>query len=114
MRRRLVREAKKHAIALRQSCERLGKKKLGRTLGKWLKRRAASEPSIGHMKSDHRMSRNHYQGELGDAINALLSAARFNLRLLLAFFLRWILQAFSALIFAGRKSYPTKYAFHRP
>ena len=69
---------------------------------------------IGHMKSDHRMSRNHYQGESGDAINALLSAAGFNLRKLLAFFLRWILQAFSALIFAGRKSYATKYAFHMP
>ena len=90
------------------------KKKISRTLRKWLKRRAAIEPIIGHLKSDHRMNRNHYQGQSGDAVNALLSAAGFNLRKLLAFFLRLILQAFSALIFARHKSYATKYAFHMP
>jgi IS5 family transposase len=63
------------------------KKKLSRTLRNWLKRRAAIEPIIGHLKSDHRMSRNHYQGQSGDAVNATLSAAGFNLRKLLAFFL---------------------------
>ncbi len=63
------------------------KKKLSRTLRKWLKRRAAIEPIIGHLKSDHRMSRNHYRGQSGDAVNATLSAAGFNLRKLLAFFL---------------------------
>ena len=62
------------------------KKKLSRTLRKWLKRRAAIEPIIGHLKSDHRMSRNHYQGQTGDAVNATLSAAGFNFRKLLAFF----------------------------
>ncbi len=63
------------------------KKNLSRTLRKWLKRRAAIEPIIGHLKSDHRMSRNHYQGQAGDAVNGTLSAAGFNLRKLLAFFL---------------------------
>ena len=54
---------------------------------RWMKRRAAIEPIIGHLKADHRMNRNHYRGEQGDAANALLSAAGFNLRKLLAFFL---------------------------
>lgn len=90
------------------------KKGPSRTLRKWLKRRAAIEPIIGHLKTDHRMNRNHYQGTAGDAVNATLSAAGFNFRKLPAFFLRWILQAFSALIFAGRKSYGTKTALHMP
>ena len=63
------------------------KKNLSPTLRKWLKRRAAIEPIIGHLKSDHRMTRNHYKGQSGDAVNATLSAAGFNLRKLLAFFL---------------------------
>lgn len=60
------------------------------------------------------MKRNHYQGQSGDAINAHLGAAGFNLRTLLAFFLRWIQEAFSAFIFAGRKSNGKKYAFNIP
>ena len=73
------------------------KKKLSRTLRKWLKRRAAIEPIIGHLKSDPRMGRNHYQGQSGDAINAVLSAVGFNLRKLLAFFLRLLPGAIRAL-----------------
>ena len=73
------------------------KKKLSRTLRKWLKRRAAIEPIIGHLKSDHRMHRNHYQGQTGDAVNATLSAAGFNLRKLLAFFLPFLCKAVFAL-----------------
>ncbi|MCH8882250.1 MAG: IS5 family transposase, partial [SAR324 cluster bacterium] len=62
------------------------RKNLGRALRRWMKRRAAIEPIIGHLKADHRMNRNQYRGEQGDAANALLSAAGFNLRKLLAFF----------------------------
>ncbi len=51
-----------------------------------LKRRAAVEPTIGHLKSDNRLSRNHLAGETGDQINTLLAAAGYNLRKLL----RWI------------------------
>lgn len=58
---------------------------------KRMKRRAAVEPTIGHCKSDHRMERNRLSGPLGDALNALLSAASMNFQKLLAAFLRQIL-----------------------
>jgi IS5 family transposase len=44
------------------------------------KRRAAIEPIIGHLKQDHRLSRNFYKGDFGDAINVLLAAAAFNFK----------------------------------
>ena len=54
---------------------------------RWMKRRAAIEPKIGHLKSDNRMERNRLKGVLGDQINAILSACGSNLRKLLrAFF----------------------------
>jgi len=49
-----------------------------------LRRRAAVEPIIGHLKVDHRMGRNHLAGRAGDAANAVLAAVGFNFRLLLA------------------------------
>jgi IS5 family transposase len=55
---------------------------------KWLwrlmKRRAAIEPTIGHMKSEHRLERNRLKGTCGDAVNALLSGVAMNFRKLLA------------------------------
>ena len=48
------------------------------------KRRAAVEPVIGHLKDDHRMGRNHLAHTSGDAINAVLAAAGYNFRRLLA------------------------------
>ncbi len=48
-----------------------------------LKRRSAIEATIGHMKTDGRLSRNDLLGHAGDAINALLCAAGHNLRLIL-------------------------------
>ena len=44
------------------------------------RRRAAIEPIIGHLKSDHRMQRNYLKGFLGDQINLLLAATAFNLK----------------------------------
>ena len=44
------------------------------------KRRAAIEPVIGHLKQDHRLSRNFYKGDFGDAINVMLAAAAFNFK----------------------------------
>jgi hypothetical protein len=35
-----------------------------------LRRRAAVQPVIGHLKEEHRMGRNHLTGRAGDAINA--------------------------------------------
>ena len=44
------------------------------------RRRAAIEPIIGHLKSDHRMARNYLKGFKGDEINLLLAASAFNLK----------------------------------
>lgn len=43
-------------------------------------KRAGIEPVIGHLKSDHRLSRNFYRGLFGDAINVMLAAAAFNFK----------------------------------
>ena len=58
---------------------------------RWMKRRAAVEPTIGHLKSDHRLERNQLRGTLGDSINALLSAAAMNFGKLLGFLLSILL-----------------------
>ena len=50
---------------------------------KWLKRRQAIEPLIGHAKHDHGMARCWLKGSEGDALHAVLCAAGFNLRWLL-------------------------------
>jgi IS5 family transposase len=65
------------------------------------KRRAAIEPAIGHLKDDHRMGRNYLAHASGDAINAVLAAAGYNFRRLIAwlrFLLRRILIALAATI----------------
>jgi len=49
-----------------------------------LRRRSAVEPVIGHLKTDHRMGRNFLAHAVGDAINAVLAAAGYNFRRLLA------------------------------
>lgn len=50
---------------------------------RWLKRRQAIEPAIGHLKSDNRMDRCWLQGEFGDALHTVLCAAGYNLRWLI-------------------------------
>jgi len=50
---------------------------------RWLKRRQAIEPAIGHLKADHRMNRCWLAGSLGDALHAVRCAAGYNLRWLL-------------------------------
>jgi len=50
---------------------------------RWLKRRQAIEPMIGHAKSDNRMDRCWLQGALGDALHALSCALGYNIRWLL-------------------------------
>jgi IS5 family transposase len=51
-----------------------------------MRRRAAVEPVIGHLKDDHRMRRNHLKGRDGDRMNAVLAAAGYNFSLLLRWF----------------------------
>ena len=57
-----------------------------------MRRRAAVEPVIGHLKDDHRMGRNHLKGRDGDRINAVLAAAGYNFSLLRRWF-QWLLRA---------------------
>jgi len=66
-----------------------------------MKRRAAIEPVIGHVKGEHRMGRNYLKGRDGDRMNAVLAAAGYNFHLLR----RWLETLFCALlliIFYGR------------
>jgi len=51
-----------------------------RKLRNGFKRRAAIEPKIGHLKQDHRLSRNFYKGIKGDNINVMLAAAGMNFK----------------------------------
>ena len=48
-----------------------------------LRRRSAIEAVIGHCKTDGHLGRNFLKGRLGDAINAVMSAVGYNLRLIL-------------------------------
>ena len=67
------------------------KRRRGRTpraLWRWMKRRAAVEPSIGHLKSEHRLERNRLRGTAGNAVNAILAAAAMNFQKLLGAFWR--------------------------
>lgn len=50
---------------------------------RWLKRRQAIEPIIGHVKQDHGMRRCWLRGQTGDALHAVLCAVGYNLRWLL-------------------------------
>jgi transposase, IS5 family len=54
-----------------------------RGLKSMIKRRSAIEPTIGHMKTDGRLSRNPLKGALGDALHAVLCGAGHNIRLLM-------------------------------
>src|SRR5829696_4855172 len=63
------------------------------------RRRSAVEPTIGHLKNDLRMGRNHLAGRTGDAANAVLAAAGYNFGLLLrwlALLLRFVLAVLAA------------------
>lgn len=68
-------------------CEvHVDKRRRGRTaksLWRWMKRRAAIEPGIGHLKREHRMDRCRLKGIEGDQLNAVLSATGMNFRKLL-------------------------------
>ena len=70
-----------------------------------MRRRAAIEPVIGHLKDDHRMRRNHLKGRDGDRINAVLAAAGYNFNLLLRWFEEFLRATF--LIVLSRLLAPT-------
>jgi len=62
-----------------------------------LRRRSAVEPVIGHAKAEHRMGRNFLKGTNGDAANAVLAAAGYNFRRLLA----WLALLWRAFVMAA-------------
>lgn len=60
------------------------KRRVTKQIKREMRKRAAVEPVIGHAKSEHRMGRNYLAGSIGDAANAVLAAAGYNFRRLLA------------------------------
>jgi transposase, IS5 family len=69
-------------------------RRVTKTIRREMKRRAAVEPVIGHLKAEHRLGRNYLKGRDGDRINAVLAAAGYNFSLLL----RWLETLLRALI----------------
>jgi IS5 family transposase len=66
-----------------------------------MKRRAAVEPVIGHVKAEHRMDRNYLKGRVGDRINAVLAAAGY-----FGLLLRWLAALLRAIIRALAETVP--------
>lgn len=81
-----------------------------------MKRRAAVEPSIGHLKNEHRLERNRLKGVAGNAINAVLAAAAMNFHKLLEalgrIFLRRLLDIRSGLqLLRSHETSQTQYQY---
>jgi transposase, IS5 family len=76
------------------------KRRVTEKIKRELRRRAAIEPVIGHLKAEHRMGRNHLAHATGDAVNAVLAAVGYNFRRLLAWLA--LLLALIAAALAGR------------
>jgi transposase, IS5 family len=75
-------------------------RRVTRPIRREMKRRAAVEPVIGHLKAEHRMDRNYLKGRDGDRANAVLAAAGYNFALLL----RWLRRLLRALLQAPFRS----------
>jgi IS5 family transposase len=71
-------------------------RRVTKTIRREMRRRAAIEPVIGHIKAEHRMDRNYLKGRDGDRANAVLAAAGYNFRLLI----RWLEALLRALLTA--------------
>ena len=63
------------------------------------KRRAAIEPKIGHLKQDHRLSRNFYKGLKGDNNNVMLAAAAMNFKRVMNIYKEMFLGFFMRIIY---------------
>ena len=61
-------------------------RRVTKSIRREMKRRAAIEPVIGHVKQEHRMERNYLKGRNGDRANAVLAAAGYNFSLLVRWF----------------------------
>ncbi|AOO85146.1 IS5 family transposase [Bosea vaviloviae] len=78
------------------------KRRVTAAIKRQLRRRSAVEPVIGHLKNEHRMTRNRLAGSHGDAANAVLAAVGYNFRLLLKWL--WLLCALTLTRLAGTNS----------
>ncbi|MFN2440875.1 MAG: IS5 family transposase, partial [Chitinophagaceae bacterium] len=68
-------------------------------LRKGFKRRAAIEPRIGHLKQDHRLSRNFYAGIKGDNNNVMLAAAAMNFKRMMNIYKKMFFDFFIRIIY---------------
>ena len=69
---------------------------------KELRRRAAIEAVIGHLKTDGHLGRNYLKGRLGDQINAVLTAVGYNFRRILNWLKDLMVQILAAIFSALR------------
>lgn len=60
-----------------------------------LRRRAAVEPVIGHLKAEHRMGRTFLLGTKGDRITSLMAGCAYNMRKFIRVFLLTIFSSLS-------------------
>ena len=71
-----------------------------------MRRRAAVEPVIGHLKNEHRMDRNYLHHRDGDANNAILAAVGYNFSLLLRWLRLLLRLILAALVTTRRRDRP--------
>jgi IS5 family transposase len=82
-------------------------RRVTKTIRREMRRRAAIEPMIGHIKLEHRMERNYLKGRAGDRNNAVLAAAGYNFSLLLRW-LRLLLRKILRLLSGHNQLVPTQ------
>lgn len=80
-------------------------------LRKGFKRRAAIEPKIGHLKQDHRLSRNFYKGIKGDNRNVMLAAAAMNFKRIINIYKKMFFDFFIRLIYIIQNCLPPQNIF---
>jgi IS5 family transposase len=78
------------------------KRRVTPAIKRQMRRRAAVEPVIGHIKNEHRMGRNYLAHKQGDAINPILAAAGYNFRLVLNWIRLLCAWFIAALLLEGR------------
>ncbi len=71
-----------------------------------LRRRSAIEPVIGHMKAEGHLGRCYLKGRAGDAANAILTAAGYNFRRILA----WLRMLLRLILIALLATFPIRLA----
>ena len=80
-----------------------------RALKRALRRRSSAiEPTIGHMKTDGRLSRSPLKDTFGDALHAVLCGAGHNIRLILAHLRALLAEILAALLRLMREALPTR------